>query len=319
MGTYLCPLFATTVAGARALRDRGGGHAGGVLHTQRYGAFGNVIASAGASPNNLRYTGREVDPDTGLIYYRARYYCPDCGRFISEDPLGFGAGVNFYAYVGNNPVNGNDPSGMVKLPGIGAGIELLSAFRTVGHHTVPREVLKMLPSEVANNPLVRGAKGSPNIWQIPEDLHISIHQGKGGGTYNEAFKTRIAEFGDDITAGDVVNIRNELTEQFGLAQYRPGMVSSTLNEFGSVLATGAIIGLEALDVVGQILSPVTTFLFGSEAGRGSDIVSGLNGSSSANWWPSSATSTWNQSTANGGFVLYPNKANTNMIRSVYSK
>ncbi len=47
----------------------------------------------------------------GLYYYRARYYDPEIGRFLSEDPLGFGAGINFYAYVENNPVNHNDPSG----------------------------------------------------------------------------------------------------------------------------------------------------------------------------------------------------------------
>jgi len=44
-------------------------------------------------------------------YYRARYYDPEIGRFVSEDPLGFEAGINFYAYVGNNPINRNDPSG----------------------------------------------------------------------------------------------------------------------------------------------------------------------------------------------------------------
>ena len=48
------------------------------------------------------------------MYYRARYYDPGFGGFISEDPLKFQAGPNFYAYVDNNPVNANDPSGNVK-------------------------------------------------------------------------------------------------------------------------------------------------------------------------------------------------------------
>ena len=48
----------------------------------------------------------------GLYYYRARYYDPNIGRFISSDPIEFGAGdFNFYRYVGNDPVNRNDPSG----------------------------------------------------------------------------------------------------------------------------------------------------------------------------------------------------------------
>lgn len=48
----------------------------------------------------------------GFYYMRARYYDPNVGRFISEDPIGFeGGDVNLYAYVGNNPVSWIDPSG----------------------------------------------------------------------------------------------------------------------------------------------------------------------------------------------------------------
>ncbi|MGA7802561.1 MAG: RHS repeat-associated core domain-containing protein, partial [Gammaproteobacteria bacterium] len=60
--------------------------------------------------NDLKYTGREASPDTGLYYYRARYYDPSLGRFISEDPMGFTAGMDFYVYGNDDPVNVNDPS-----------------------------------------------------------------------------------------------------------------------------------------------------------------------------------------------------------------
>jgi len=76
------------------------GHNGGAIQTNSYGSIGNTLATTGASPNRLKYTGRE-DDGTGLYYYRARYYDTETGRFISEDPLGFGAGINFYAYVNN--------------------------------------------------------------------------------------------------------------------------------------------------------------------------------------------------------------------------
>jgi uncharacterized protein RhaS with RHS repeats len=49
---------------------------------------------------------------TELPDYRARYYDPNIGRFISEDPMGLGAGVNFYSYVHDNPVNLTDPLGL---------------------------------------------------------------------------------------------------------------------------------------------------------------------------------------------------------------
>ena len=89
-------------------------HNGAVLENTRYAPFGahRVPPSTGTSANPPRYTGRERDPDTGLYYYRARYYDPDLGRFLSEDPLGFDAGdPNFYAYVGNNPLIASDPTG----------------------------------------------------------------------------------------------------------------------------------------------------------------------------------------------------------------
>jgi RHS repeat-associated protein len=58
---------------------------------------------------------RESDTETGLYYYRARYYDPTAGRFTSEDPIGFNSGQgNFYAYVGNSPVRNVDPFGLAR-------------------------------------------------------------------------------------------------------------------------------------------------------------------------------------------------------------
>jgi len=48
-------------------------------------------------------------------YYRARYYDPNIGRFLSEDPRDFDGGINFYAYVGNDPANWLDPFGLDRL------------------------------------------------------------------------------------------------------------------------------------------------------------------------------------------------------------
>lgn len=52
---------------------------------------------------------------TGFYYYRARYYDPKIGRFISEDPIGVRGGINFYSYVGNNPIGFADPMGLIKF------------------------------------------------------------------------------------------------------------------------------------------------------------------------------------------------------------
>ena len=85
---------------------------GTIAATYTYDSFGKLTASTGTVTNPFRYTGREYGTDTGLYYYRARYYDSNAGRFISEDPIGFGGnGVNFYAYVLNDPTGLVDPSG----------------------------------------------------------------------------------------------------------------------------------------------------------------------------------------------------------------
>jgi RHS repeat-associated protein len=79
-----------------------------------YDSFGRVVSQTGSSNFRYGYTGRDLDSETGLDYYRARYYDAAVGRFISEDPIGFAAGdTNIYRYVGNSPTNYNDPSGNV--------------------------------------------------------------------------------------------------------------------------------------------------------------------------------------------------------------
>jgi RHS repeat-associated protein len=82
---------------------------GVVVHEYRFDAWGSV--EAGSSEPGYSFTGREWDPQTALYYYRARYFSPGMGRFISEDPLSFDAGVHFYAYAENNPSNWVDPTG----------------------------------------------------------------------------------------------------------------------------------------------------------------------------------------------------------------
>jgi RHS repeat-associated protein len=76
-----------------------------------YGPYGILSASGGGSTtNSYAYTGRETD-GLGVDYYRARYYNPNTGRFLSEDPFGFGGGINLYAYTANSPTNWSDPFG----------------------------------------------------------------------------------------------------------------------------------------------------------------------------------------------------------------
>ena len=74
-----------------------------------YGPYGEPNIATGI---RFRYTGQPVLGSLNLYYYKARFYSPALGRFLQTDPIGIADDLNLYAYVGNNPINFNDPSGL---------------------------------------------------------------------------------------------------------------------------------------------------------------------------------------------------------------
>ena len=88
---------------------------GAPVRSYTYDSFGRIVAQTGTLANPYTYTGRELDPETGLMHYRRRYYDPLPGRFVSQDPLGLRAGLNLYRYVGNNPLRYLDPNGLASV------------------------------------------------------------------------------------------------------------------------------------------------------------------------------------------------------------
>jgi RHS repeat-associated protein len=76
----------------------------------QFRSWGEASADTGVKVK-LRMAGQQYDQGTRLYYMGARYYDPDLGRFISEDPIGIAGGHNLYAYANNDPVNSMDPSG----------------------------------------------------------------------------------------------------------------------------------------------------------------------------------------------------------------
>jgi RHS repeat-associated protein len=88
---------------------------GSVVHEYKYSVFGKMVEETGDSVENpFTYTSREYDKETGNYFYRARYYNPQIGKFLSEDPIGFyGEDINLFRYARNNPVNWIDPLGLI--------------------------------------------------------------------------------------------------------------------------------------------------------------------------------------------------------------
>jgi RHS repeat-associated protein len=102
---------------------------GKIVTQYTYDPFGGTSSSGTASSNTFQYTGRENDGN-GLYYYRSRYYSPSLHRFVSQDPLGYAAGTNAYAYAFNNPVSFRDSSG--KNPcilGAAAGVIIYNSYQ----------------------------------------------------------------------------------------------------------------------------------------------------------------------------------------------
>jgi len=78
-----------------------------------YDAFGKVTSETNSAVDSLfLYTARPFDPDTGLQYNLNRWYDAGTGRWLSEDPISYNAGMNLYEYVGNRPMLATDATGL---------------------------------------------------------------------------------------------------------------------------------------------------------------------------------------------------------------
>ncbi|MCF6216298.1 MAG: RHS repeat-associated core domain-containing protein, partial [Emcibacter sp.] len=138
---------------------------GTVTEQHSYDSYGNSDDLTG---NPFRYTGRRLDAETGLYYYRARYYSPAIGRFLQTDPIGYGDGLNWYAYVGNDPVNLNDPMGLAKCGDL-EGQECEDALDDADQARDDLEEVENLLKEIATQIKENGADSLTDAQQTIVD------------------------------------------------------------------------------------------------------------------------------------------------------
>ncbi|MDD5492793.1 MAG: RHS repeat-associated core domain-containing protein [bacterium] len=133
---------------------------GNIAQTYSYDSFGNIINSSGTISQPYTFTSREYDEETGLYYYRARYYDAKIGRFLQEDPFSgyirIPSTQNHYTYVINNPLNLIDPWGL--KPNL--------TFNFGGHAPIAPGVAVGTNFTISNNPNYDSAKNEIEFGAI---------------------------------------------------------------------------------------------------------------------------------------------------------
>lgn len=310
---------------------------GGTQATLGYRAFGETLVTTGTPINRLQYTGRENEGN-GLYFYRARYYDPGIGRFLSEDPLKFRAGENFYAYVWNNPVNGNDPSGLcgpncagaiwgAVAGGTGGGITgyqtdgVWGAVRGAGIGTVVGAGVGLITPWLSRQAGVVAAAGLTGAGSSTMgQLASNVVEDKSLGTNFSYFAVAGAGIGNAAAivparlagtfAGEAAGISIPFGSSRSLTIMTPEVQASA--GVAKSLVEGGIGGFfeGGFDEIGKTFFS-TPVIPQSNFGPGVGGSTGFDGSFNdmLNFDPFSA----------GGFLLYPNKPNTNQMQSVYRK
>jgi len=160
--------------------------AGSIANTYTYDSFGKLTASTGSLVNPFQYTARESDAETGLYYYRARYYDSSLGHFLSEDPIRYSGGIDFYVYAKNNPITLSDPFGWE--PNSCGGTTNCDKYKQLRRYDL-YVICRMFPNDPKSN-CVRLClqqsffAGSHGVGSYPLDPPIAVGGTPGGDLAN---------------------------------------------------------------------------------------------------------------------------------------
>jgi len=278
--------------------------------------------------------GFGLDVRVGDAGHLQVFFEPVMGRFISEDPKGFGAGVNFYAYCLDNPVNCNDPSGNVPnsyeswkeaaISGFGVISNVSTAFGggslVIGGSAVaavPGAELPGIATIVLGSTLIgKGLGGialsSSNFMDAwnnqPPSLPISlprlIAEGYAPGNLNALAAADLFDIGTDVAA-----LKVPVGGYYDTAGTYITQNSMQISNWET--ASNRIANLPGVSVG----------LAGNSNGTLANVFGAASGAAAYGygWYKGTACTTCDDSEAEGGFLLYPNKSNTNQMQSVYRK
>jgi RHS repeat-associated protein len=216
-GTPVTSTFWTFTDHQDSVRDIVSGNAGSlgqVVEHRQYDSFGRIVrrttgpqTGANTTPGvgiDFGYAGRPLEARTGLSDNRARWYEPATGRFVNEDPSGFrGGDANLFRYVGNDPLNQVDPSGLAAkwasyAGGISTSATMGSAVTPLGwgalvqqNATLPKaaspSVSAMAYASLVRQPPQAAAAASSMFSMAPPAVMVST---SGGTVYSPVATSR---------------------------------------------------------------------------------------------------------------------------------
>ncbi|MFC3851773.1 RHS repeat domain-containing protein [Salinispirillum marinum] len=207
---------------------------GEIAQRMDYDAWGNVTNDTNPGFQPFGYAGGIYDRDTELVRFGARDYDPEVGRWTTKDPIGFGGGLNHYAYVYSDPVRYIDPTGLATFGvsfnvGGGFGIGGTAGFNiVVDHHfNIALQVINGIGAEspglsITGNVEITGANSVNDLRGIGTQFGIEAGDGfviEGGHMAGEGYHGIYGGYGAGI--GVPVGAHAYLTRTSTIIQGNP--------------------------------------------------------------------------------------------------
>jgi RHS repeat-associated protein len=187
-----------------------------------YGIPGTSSTGTVTNTGRFQYTGQIYIPELGMYDYKARIYSPRLGRFLQTDPVGYEGGINIYEYVGDDPINNEDPSGNIVIwRDQYAGMERAAA-------------LKYLAKSPTWSSELRQAGRADSVIQINAGYLFANH------TYSDNSITWNPGLGLETRSGDLMSAAVTLGHELDHALRQATDLKTYLHDEGTKTATGTL-------------------------------------------------------------------------------